>query len=199
MQKNFDSVILFFGSFNPIHLGHLRIAQQAQSELNSIDLWFIPSPQSPFKVEQELAPFKKRIEWIRQSIHPLSNVKVCDIEDQLPKPNFTYITLEKIKYLHPYLKLYMLMGQDNYMHLNTWKHPEKLRSLTEKFIVFPRNSEQIKKLPIEPKSIFLNEPMLDISSSEIRALINKGASIKHLVSPLIQEDVVKTYLSMKER
>ncbi|MCC6817901.1 MAG: nicotinate-nucleotide adenylyltransferase [Bacteroidia bacterium] len=174
---------LFFGSFNPIHLGHLNIAQYIINELNFDKVVFIVSPQNPFKSENDLWPASKRLELIRLSIENNPNFEVSDIEFHLPKPSYTIQTLEAIEKLNDGNSYSIIMGSDTLANLDKWKNPEKI--LTYPIFVYRRHSEDVHPFPNHPRITVLDCPILEISATSIRKQLQEGKSVRYQVSDRI--------------
>ncbi|MGI6717858.1 MAG: nicotinate (nicotinamide) nucleotide adenylyltransferase [Bacteroidales bacterium] len=172
---------LFFGSFNPIHSGHLTIAEYfVKNELVS-EVWFVVSPQSPFKqdfIEKNesvnrntdfsklMLDFEERVSLIKEAIKLNPKLKVCTIEQTLPKPSYTIDTLNELAKKYPSEKFIILMGSDQLKGLEKWKNWDEIAS-TYKIFVYPRGYEDFAY--IKPNTIvFANAPLIDISSTKIR-------------------------------
>ncbi|MEG1499104.1 MAG: nicotinate (nicotinamide) nucleotide adenylyltransferase [Bacteroidales bacterium] len=194
-MNNCKTIILYFGSFNPIHKGHLALANAALSELKLTEnilgeVWFVLSAQNPFKKQANLWPDNKRAELIRQAIFAFPNFKFCEVELQLPKPSYTIVSLDFLHQTYPTNVFYLLMGEDNLSQLHLWK--DYSRILTQhKIMVYPRENHAVcqetasKDYPIlreYPNQIlWLKQPLINISSSEIRNKIKNGEDVADLL------------------
>lgn len=182
------NVALYFGSFNPIHIGHLLIAQSV-IDLNEIDeLWFIVSPQSPFKKKKNLLAERLRYNLVQTAIENNDNLKVSDIEFTLPKPSYTIDTLAYLEEKYSDKKFHLLMGSDNLEHLHKWKNAD---TLIERYpvIIYPRSDEY----SIPSNNILLTilkAPLLDISSTTIRARIKQKLNINFYVPEKVQRQII---------
>ena len=116
-------VILFGGSFDPIHWGHYHMANQALRQRGAFELWFIPAAVSPFKTSA--SHFQHRVRMIEMMISTNDKMKVCTIENELPKPSYSYHTVLKLKEMHPDYEFEWLIGGDHIEHLHKWYEFEK--------------------------------------------------------------------------
>lgn len=187
-----ERIGIFGGSFDPIHIGHLIIAQHALIELNLKKLIFIPANLSPFK-ENNKASAEQRYEMTRLAIIDNPNFEVSDIEIKRGGISYTIDTIYYFKSLYPDKDYYFIMGLDAYRGLKGWKEIEKLRKYV-KFVVAIREG-------IEPKqdieAIFIKAPLIDISSSLIRDYIRKGYSIRYLVPERVRDYILEQKLYIK--
>ena len=172
---------LYFGSYNPIHIGHLAIANY-MVEFTDIDqLWFVVSPQNPFKKKTNLLDDYQRLEMAHLAVEGDDRLRASNIEFSLPKPSYTASTLAYLKDQHPNHQFVILMGSDNLENFHKWKN---YNSIIENHgvIVYPRPGFDISKVQIH-KNITLaeNAPQMEISSSFIRDAIQAGKDIRHFL------------------
>lgn len=171
-------VYLYFGSFNPPHIGHLAIAHYLITERESDELWFVVSPHNPLKSRDELAAVEDRLEMMKLAANGLGNrVKVCDIELSMPQPSYTYDTLKRLKELHPEVKFTIVMGEDNYSQIGKWY---RCQDIIEEFAisVYPRTGVELNAhIPSGDIEQLLDVPTFNISSSLLRKYIKKGVDI----------------------
>lgn len=172
------NIALYFGSFNPIHQGHLIIAQHIINAGLCDELWFVVSPHNPHKNRRELAPAEDRLEMCKLAIenHPL--IKVSDIEFQLPTPSFTIQTLDTLEKKFPEHNFSIVMGQDSVENLHTWKKYEDI--LKYRIYYYPRSSGNAKDIVVDTKSIskLSDAPIIELSSTQLRADIRNNTSIR---------------------
>jgi nicotinate-nucleotide adenylyltransferase len=172
---------LFFGTFNPIHIGHLIIAQAALNQAALDKVWFVVSPSSPDKDYSKLLHEFDRFDLAFEATKDNPDFKVLDVEFQLPKPSFTYLTIRKLKVDFPEHEFFILIGGDNFKGLNKWKNIEELRQ-NVRFVVYPRQGEDVPVQTIGDELIrWIHAPMLQISATEIRELIRYGKSTRYLI------------------
>jgi nicotinate-nucleotide adenylyltransferase len=178
---------LYFGSFNPIHIGHLAIANYLV-EFTEIDqLWFVVSPHNPHKKKANLLNDYDRLELAHRALGDDPRLKVTDIEFYLPKPSYTVDTLAYLKDRHPNRHFKILMGTDNLENFHKWKNYE---TIVENYgvIVYPRPGFDKSKMKIH-KNITLaeNVPLMEISSSFIRNAVKEGKDVRHFLPPKVWE------------
>ncbi len=172
---------LFFGTFDPLHNGHVEIGKYFIKELQLDELRFIVTPHNPFKKIEEISSEKQRLKMVSKFCDKQINMVCSSVEFDLPKPNYTINTLEYINQKNPNSSLYVILGEDNLNNLDKWKNYQKI--LEHQICVYPRkNQRNIKSKLIDHKMIKLyNAPLKDISSTLIRERIKNGISIKDLV------------------
>jgi nicotinate-nucleotide adenylyltransferase len=177
---------LYFGSFNPIHIGHIRIAQAALQQQKLDGVWFMISPQNPFKEIGELAPEHHRYAMVELACAELENMKASDFEFSLPRPSFTITTLIELIKRYPDDRFSIILGEDNLQAFHLWKDVEHLLKLVN-VIVYPRTNATIN-LPDTLHSFaqrfqFLRGNLLPVSATEIRAHLKNGQPATHLLHP----------------
>lgn len=178
---------LFFGSFNPIHIGHLNIAQYVINETEIEKVIFIVSPQNPFKNESELWPFEKRLELVRKSIENNPDFEVSDIEFHLPKPSYTSQTLEALEQTKRGHDYSIIMGSDTLAGLDKWKQPEKI--LSYPILVYPRHKDDLRPYAGHSSIRHMECPIMEISATRIRESLKSGKSVRYQVSDAILKDL----------
>lgn len=172
-------IALFFGSFNPIHIGHLSIAQYVLNECGVDEVHFVLSPQNPFKTNAELWSTAKRWELLTQSIADNSRFKASDIELNLPTPSYTSQTLKHLESQNTGHQYSLLMGSDTYAGLSNWQSPEHIRSYP--LLVYPRQTHDSLSINASDQVQLLNSPILGISATMIRQLLSEHKSVRYLV------------------
>lgn len=189
-------VLLYFGSFNPVHMGHLAIADHAALYAGVNKVWFVVSPQNPFKSLNKLAHEHDRYEMVRQAIYGNTRLDVNDIEFRLPKPSYTSATLYMLRQNYPDYEFSLLIGQDNLPGFSKWKDYENIL-VNHNLVIYPRSSpEQADNslpewaVPFSKKIIHLNGPLLNISSTLLRKRIKEGKPLTYLVP-----EVVESYIN----
>ncbi len=172
---------LFFGSFNPIHVGHLILANGVLENSDLDSIWFVISPQNPLKEKSSLLSEHNRYTLVDLAIKNNEKFKVCDIEFRLEKPSYTINTLNHLTEKYPNHEFSIIMGQDNIETIHKWKNYEAILKYYHIW-VYPRiNSKETSK--IENTNVkYLDLPLLNISSSYIRKLIKENKSIQYLVN-----------------
>ncbi|HPE74548.1 MAG TPA: nicotinate (nicotinamide) nucleotide adenylyltransferase [Draconibacterium sp.] len=172
---------LYFGSYNPIHIGHLAIANYLVEYTGIDQLWFVVSPQNPFKKKENLLADYHRLELVNRAIENDNRFRASNIEFNLPKPSYTIDTLTYLQERHPDYNFSILMGSDNLESFYKWKNSE---IIIENYgiIVYPRPGFDLTKVP-EHKNISVvpNAPLMEISSSFIRNAIKEGKDVRHFM------------------
>ena len=177
---------LFFGSFNPIHIGHLIIANHLVEHSALDELWLVVTPQNPFKEKQSLLNNHWRLEMVHLAIADYPKLRASDIEFHLPQPNYTIHTLAYLEEKYPKLHFALIMGEDNLKSLHKWKNYEQILS-NYPIYVYPRLSEGTvsEALTSHPNIQYVRAPIVELSATFIREEIKK----KQNVRPLLPESV----------
>lgn len=178
---------LYFGSFNPIHIGHLIIANHVLNETEIEKIWFIVSPQNPFKESKTLLNEFDRLHLVRLATENDNRIKCSDIEFTLPKPSYTSNTLTFLSEKYPDQRFAIIMGSDSYQNLDKWKNFKAIIDNYEIY-VYKRKDDEIKRM-IGNEPIILNAPLIEISASQIRENIKTGKSIRYLVPEVVREEI----------
>ena len=176
---------LFFGSFNPIHTGHLIVANLVYTEQLVDEIWFVVSPHNPHKLKNNLLPEHDRLDLVREAIHDEYQFRVSDIEFNMPRPSYTIQTIVYLEEKHPEYEFKLLIGEDNLASFPKWRNHEEL--LVRGLIVYPRPATKTSTLKNHPSVHWINAPQMDISATLIRKLVREGKSIKYLVPEKVAE------------
>lgn len=179
---------IFGGSFDPVHLGHLLVAQAAMEELGLDKLFFIPAAQSPFKPESQPAPGAVRLQLLRLALAGKSNCEVDGQEIRRGGISYTVDTLHGYAKKFPSAKIFYLIGADNAAKLNEWREPAELAKLAE-FVAVPRPGGTPAFFPPPFRGRSLRGFPFGVSSSEIRARVKAGLPIENLVSAAVAEAI----------
>ena len=178
---------LYFGSFNPIHIGHLIIANHVLNETSISKIWFIVSPQNPFKESQTLLNEFDRLHLVRLATQDDIRIKCSDIEFNLPKPSYTSNTLAFLSEKYPEHQFSIIMGSDSYQNLDKWKNYETIINNYAVY-VYRREGHEVKKT-FDKEAVILNAPIIQISASQIREHIRSAKSIRYLVPEIVREEI----------
>jgi nicotinate-nucleotide adenylyltransferase len=178
---------LYFGSFNPVHVGHLIIANHILNNTDLGQLWFVVSPQNPFKNTSSLLNEYQRLHLVNIAIEGEAKLRASNVEFKLPKPSYTIDTLTYLKEKHPEHEFAIIMGSDGFQNINKWKNFETLVK-DYPFYIYKRPGFEITETFTATLHI-MNAPLLDISSTAIRALIKEKKSIRFLVPDSVKEDI----------
>ena len=176
---------LFFGSFNPIHMGHLIIANLMAETTDLKNVWLVVSPQNPFKPSKGLLHEFDRYDMALAAIYDNYKLEVSDIEFNLPKPSYTIHTLVHLKEKHPDKEFKVIIGEDNLDGFKRWKNSERILE-DHGLYVYPRPHAQLSDLKMHPQVKFVEAPMLDISATFIRQCIRNEQSIRYLVPDAVE-------------
>jgi nicotinate-nucleotide adenylyltransferase len=182
------NVGLYFGSFNPIHVGHLIIANFMVQNTGMNQVWFVVSPQNPLKKTASLLNEYHRLYLVQVSIEDEPSLKATDIEFRLPKPSYTIDTLTYLGEKFPQHKFSVIMGSDSYQNLQSWKNYEQLIK-NYPIIVYHRPGFAVDKNYEGGFFNFVKAPLLEISSTYIRKIINEGKSIRYLVTEKVRDEI----------
>lgn len=184
VEFNLKKTVLFFGTFNPIHIGHLIIAEYVANLTDVLEVWLVVSPQSPFKKNNILLDENNRFDLVNETIKENPKLKAVDIEFFMPKPSYTIDTIEELEKKYPDKEFAILMGGDNLLGIAKWKNYLDLLRKCEVF-VYPRPNYEIivpDFKEVAPKfHILENAPTMEISASYIRDCIKKNYSVKYLL------------------
>ena len=181
---------LYFGSFNPIHTGHLIIANHILNEAGLQKIWLMVSPQNPFKPSHSLLNEYDRFHLVQKAIENDLRLKASDLEFGLPKPSYTVHTLAYLKEKYPDAIFSIIMGSDSFQNLAQWKNPEVIVSNHE-IIIYKRPGFEINN-QLNARIRIMEAPLLEISATYIRELARQGKSIKYLVPPAVEEEILKS-------
>jgi nicotinate-nucleotide adenylyltransferase len=188
---------LYFGSFNPIHIGHLIIANHILNDSELERIWFIVSPLNPFKVSQNLMNEYDRLHLVKKAIEEDPRLKASDIEFLLAKPSYTVHTLAYLKEKYPEHSFSLIMGSDGFQNLDKWKNPEIIVK-NYPIVIYRRLGFEVNN-KLNAQITVMNAPLLEISSTHIRELVKVGKSIKYLVPSSIEEDILSSHFFGKDQ
>jgi len=177
---------LFFGSFNPVHIGHLIIANFMATQTDLERVWLVVSPQNPLKPKKTLARDHDRLHLVRLGIGENTLLRASDVEFQLPIPSYTIDTLAFLREKYPEHQFVLLMGADNLGSLHLWKNYEQILAEYDIY-VYKRPSYELGELATHPRVRICEVPPLDISATYIRDCIKAGKSVRYLVPEAVWE------------
>jgi nicotinate-nucleotide adenylyltransferase len=177
---------LFFGSFNPIHIGHLIIANTVLAKTDIQKVMFVVSPQNPFKKSDSLIPEFDRLEMVRLAIFDNLDFEVSDIEFNMPTPSYTSDTLAYLTDKYPEREFSIILGEDNLTHFDKWKNYEAILKY-HRLIVYPRPKAEKSQLTFHNSVKMINAPLMEISATFIRDCVRNDESIMYLVHPEVEK------------
>lgn len=182
---------LFFGSFNPVHIGHLAIANYMIEFTDLSQLWFVISPQNPLKKRASLLEDHKRRTLLEIALEDDNRFKICDIEFKLPKPSYTIDTLSYLKELHPRNQFVLIMGSDGLMTFPKWKNYKIIEENYARYI-YPRPGFPVD--PAEHPGIrIVDSPQMEISSTFIRQALKAKHDIRHFLPHKVYEYITEMH------
>jgi nicotinate-nucleotide adenylyltransferase len=177
---------LYFGSFNPIHIGHLAIANYFVSFTDIDQLWFVLSPHNPLKEKKTLLDDYQRLEIMHRAINRDDMFRVTDIEFRMPQPSYTMDTLTYLKEKHPKHEFVLIMGSDGLKHFHKWKNKEEIERHHTRY-VYPRPGTPEEEYQKHKNILIVDAPVMEISSSFIRQSIKEGKNVKYFMPPGARE------------
>lgn len=183
---------IYGGSFNPIHNGHIALARHLLQEAELDEIWFVVSPQNPFKVQQQLLDDDKRLLLVRKALAPYPQLVASDFEFSLPRPSYMWHTLQGMSAQWPDRELHLIIGADNWLCFDRWYHADDIRS-TYPIIIYPRQGYDIEPSTLPQGVRLVNTPLYNVSSTEIRADVAAGRDISSKVPSTILSEVEKEY------
>jgi len=188
-MPNNNEILLYFGSFNPIHTGHMVIANYLTEFCGISELWFVVTPQNPLKKSSTLLNDRDRQHLVQLAIDDYPKFKVSDIEFYLPKPNYTINTLTYLKEKYPNKKFSIIIGGDNLETFHKWKNYEKILE-GFKIYVYKRPGCEVREFENSDITI-VDAPQMEISSSFIRKAIKDNKDVRYFLPPKVYEYILK--------
>ncbi len=181
---------LFFGSFNPVHTGHLIIANHFIQYTDIEEVWFVITPQNPHKTENQLLDEKERLDLLNLAILGNPCFFPCDVEFTMEKPSYSIHTIKKLQKEHPERIFLLLIGSDNLQFFDTWKdHEEIIARLNIR--VYPRTVNIKSPFLSHPAVSLVNAPLLEISSSAIRKAIAAGKEPRYMLPDVVLDRIIQ--------
>ena len=182
---------IFGGSFNPIHTGHIALAKSLCEKAGLDEVWFMVSPMNPFKkAATDLLDDQLRLGMVEKALKDEPQLQACDYEFHLPKPSYTWHTLQAMSKDYPGIRLTLLIGGDNWAAFDKWYHHDDILAHYP-IVVYPRQGAAIGDVPLGVTIV--ETPLLNISSTEIRQRIAKGEDIHGMVPDSIVDLVIRNY------
>lgn len=171
---------LLFGSFNPVHIGHLALANYILEYEKPDEIWFVVTPLNPFKESDDLLDENLRIEIIQLAIEMEPRFKASNFEFSLPRPSYTIDTLDRLTQKFPRNEFSLIMGADNLLAIDKWKEPERLLQ-QYRLLVYPRPGYPLEQAKTHPNIQIIQAPLFDISSTMIREALHASKNIRFLL------------------
>lgn len=180
------------GSFNPIHCGHISLARNILNKVELDQIWFVVSPQNPLKSNHALLSDRLRFELVKAALQSEKNLIACDYEFTLPKPSYTWNTLQRLSLDFPDKEFTLLIGEDNWACFPQWYRYEQILE-NYNLIIYPRNCSLTNSEELPPNVKLVNTELLDISSTQIRQNVQNNLPIDGMVPECIKQRVVEWY------
>ncbi|NCI47909.1 nicotinate (nicotinamide) nucleotide adenylyltransferase [Sediminibacterium soli] len=178
---------LYFGSFNPVHIGHLILASYVADHTDMKQVWFVVSPQNPLKPSATLLNEHQRLHLVHLAVEDDNRLKASDVEFKLPRPSYTIDTLTYLREKYPQHEFSIVIGSDSFRNLPQWKHFALLVK-NYPFIIYKRPGFDIQET-WNAKTTLLDAPLLAISATQIRDQVKQGKTIRYLVSDKVREEI----------
>jgi len=189
---------IYSGSFNPIHIGHLALANYLCEYSRFDEIWFMVTPSNPWKKQQALLPDDLRLKLVQLSVDGYSRFKASDFEFNLPKPSYTVNTLKALSIAYPDTSFSLIIGADNWVKFKQWLNAEQIMA-EHQIYVFPRPDYPIDYNQQLPDTVhLLNTPLLNISSTFIRDAVKEGHDIRFFLHPNAWPPLVDYYNKLKD-
>jgi len=178
---------LYFGSFNPVHIGHLVIANHLLNSTEIDKIWFVVSPQNPLKSETGLLDEYSRLHLVRLAIEDDNRMKASDIEFHLPKPSFTVNTLAYLEEKYPKQEFVIIMGSDSFQNIHKWKNYQTIIK-NYSIYIYKRPGFEIEN-KAKARLHVVDAPLLQISATDIRKLIKEKKSVRYILPEKVLEEI----------
>ena len=181
---------LFGGSFNPIHIGHIHLARQLLRAARLDEVWFLVSPQNPLKQDMRLAPEQQRLEMAQIALRRYKRLEASDFEFHLPRPSYTWTTLQALSSQYPDREFTLLIGGDNWERFPQWyRHDDILAAYH--IAVYPRVDAPIDPATLPPNVMLMQAETVDVSSTQIRERLRHRQSVAGLVPPAVERYLIR--------
>ena len=181
---------LFFGTYNPIHIGHMAIANYIAEYTDMNQVWFVVSPHNPHKLKETLLEDYHRLEMVHLAMEDDPRFRICDVEFRMPKPSFTIDTLTYLEEKYPMHEFALIMGSDNLRSFHKWKNAEILVEKYPRYI-YPRLGDDDQEILKHPNLKLIKAPRMEISSSFIRRAISGGKDVRFFLPARVHNYIDK--------
>jgi len=185
---------LLMGSFNPVHIGHLALANYMREMHQMDEVWLVVSPLNPFKDEVQLIDSQHRLAMVNVALQNQPGYCACDIELSMPVPSYSINTLDKLTELHPDIQFSIIMGSDNIQRITRWKDYERLLA-NHRLYIYPRPGYSLEDVDVNHEHIIMTQaPMIDISSTFIREMLRSGHQMHYFLPHGVQQYITENQL-----
>lgn len=185
-------IALFGGSFNPIHNGHVALARHVLRHCPVDEVWLMVSPHNPLKEPGELLPENVRYRLAAKALEGESGIRASNFEFSLPRPSYTWRTLQALEQQYPGCRFSLLIGADNWCVFSRWAHSEDILA-SHSLFVYPRPGYPLSAQTLPPNVHLVNAPLFPFSSTDVRRNVRVGEDIRPMVPEAILDDVMKLY------
>lgn len=192
-----EKVGLFFGSFNPIHNGHLMLANYLAEYGELDEIWFVVSPQNPFKDKKSLLADRHRMYMVEMAVKGDERFQVCDIEFYMPQPSYTIDTLTRLQERHPNTDFYLICGMDNIERFTKWKNYEMILKYHH-ILIYPRKGYASNEMVNHPSVTVIEAPEIEVSSTFIRNAIAEGRDVRYFMPKDIYKYIIDMHFYEKK-
>lgn len=182
---------IFGGSFNPIHIGHLALANYLCEYGGLDEIWFLVSPHNPLKEEADLWDDNLRLELVRLAVEGYPKFRASDFEFSLPRPSYTIHTLDALKAAYPERDFTLIIGADNWGRFPRWKASEELIA-RHRILIYPRPGYDVDAESLPEHAQLVDTPLLEISSTFIRESLAAGKDVRYFLHPKVYQQIEKS-------
>lgn len=179
---------IYGGSFNPVHNGHIRLARSFLVGAGLDEVWFMVSPQNPLKSHDSLLDDAVRLDMVRLALADEARLVACDYEFSLPRPSYTWNTLQALSREFPDREFVLLIGGDNWRHFDRWYHHDDIMRNYD-IAIYPRPGSEVDEVSLPSSVTLLDTKLIDISSTQVRRMVKNGEDISPFVPVSVAEKI----------